>query len=152
MIAASAIGCGFRGHVCQAGTFARAVAESVQLLAAEILIRVELVETNVDSQLLTFNLHHSFTDGRSVAVLHRELSEVCASVMLWRTPDMPNLRLQHADFAYLQRKWIAKGRVDKQLPYLKRQLDGLKLLKLPIGFPKAQVSMQNSWCSIDAAD
>ena len=65
-------------------------------LADELRIRVGSVKANAGCQLRTSNLHNSITC--SVVVLRRELPEVCASVVLWRTLGMPNLLLPHVDF------------------------------------------------------
>ena len=62
-----------------------------------------------------FNSSHFVTDGCSVAGLRQELSEVYLSVVLRRTPGLPNLLLQHADCAYEQRQSMAQERMDKQL-------------------------------------
>ena len=65
-------------------------------LADELRIRVGSVKADAGCQLRTSNLHNSITC--SVVVLRRELPEVCASVVLWRTLGMPNLLLPHVDF------------------------------------------------------
>ncbi|CAK0807952.1 unnamed protein product [Prorocentrum cordatum] len=80
--------------------------------------------------------HHSVIDGRSLAILAQEISMVYTGLVLKHEVQLPPLALQYADFSYWQRQWMAQGRMDEQLKYWRRQLEGLQVLQLPGDWPR----------------
>eukprot|EP00931_Biecheleriopsis_adriatica_P021186 TRINITY_DN13929_c0_g1_i2.p1 TRINITY_DN13929_c0_g1~~TRINITY_DN13929_c0_g1_i2.p1 ORF type:complete len:3884 (-),score=744.81 TRINITY_DN13929_c0_g1_i2:13-11100(-) len=103
------------------------------------LIRVVLAKVGQQTHLLLINLHHSVTDGRSLAVLRHELTAAYRATVLKQDLSLPSLSMQYADFAYWQRQWMAQGRLEKQLAYWRVQLQGLPALQLPTDFVRPAV-------------
>eukprot|EP00930_Biecheleria_cincta_P045093 TRINITY_DN3107_c0_g1_i2.p1 TRINITY_DN3107_c0_g1~~TRINITY_DN3107_c0_g1_i2.p1 ORF type:complete len:4037 (-),score=738.17 TRINITY_DN3107_c0_g1_i2:63-11216(-) len=108
-------------------------------LRDEPLIRVVLAKESPNKHLLLINLHHSVTDGRSLAVLRQELTAAYRAQVLKQELQLPALSMQYADFAYWQRQWMAQGRLESQLAHWRRQLQGLQALQLPTDYVRPAV-------------
>ena len=101
------------------------------------LLRCTLVHLADHEQALLFTMHHVVSDGWSVSVLVREVSELYAAFAEGREARLPALPVQYADFAAWQRAWLAEGVLDQQLAYWKAQLTGAPpLLEIPTDRPR----------------
>ncbi|CAK9051664.1 Linear gramicidin synthase subunit C [Includes: ATP-dependent valine adenylase (ValA) (Valine activase), partial [Durusdinium trenchii] len=107
-------------------------------LRDDSLIRVILAKVTSEPPVhyLLLNLHHSVTDGRSLAVLRHELTTVYNQNCLKQAVQLPALSMQYQDYAYWQRQWMAQGRLDKELAYWRVQLQSLPALQVPTDFPR----------------
>jgi len=88
------------------------------------LFRAHLLIAGPDNYVLVLVMHHIISDGWSFGVLAREFRELYRAYSAGREPALPPLTIQYVDFAAWQRKWLASGELDRQLPYWKRQLAG----------------------------
>lgn len=109
-------------------------------LAAGPLFVTRLIRLAENSHILLLCMHHIISDGWSMGVLVREISELYAAQVSGRMPHLPELTIQYADFADWQRGWLQGERMDSQLAYWKKQLSGVPgLLELPTDFPRPAV-------------
>ncbi|MCP3062578.1 non-ribosomal peptide synthase/polyketide synthase [Myxococcus sp. K38C18041901] len=105
------------------------------------LLRVELLVLADREHLLLLNLHHIVSDGWSISVIVREMSTLYGDFQAGRTPSLPELSLQYADFAAWQRQWLEGAELDRQLAWWQRQLDGAPQdLELPTDRPRTHLS------------
>jgi amino acid adenylation domain-containing protein len=93
-----------------------------------------------DVRVLLLVTHHIATDGWSMAIFHRELSQLYR----WhaeRIPgQLPELPIQYADYAIWQRSRLTGEMLDHQLAYWKQHLEGAPpLLALPADFRRPAV-------------
>ena len=87
--------------------------------------------------MLLLTLHHIISDGWSMEVLFRELSTLYEGFTANRSPVLPELAVQYADFAVWQRQWLRDGVLERQLAYWRRQLAGAPAwLSLPTDHPR----------------
>ncbi|HEX2094370.1 MAG TPA: amino acid adenylation domain-containing protein, partial [Longimicrobiaceae bacterium] len=101
-------------------------------LAAGPLLRTTLVRLGEEEWALLFTLHHIVSDGWSMGVLVREISELYAARTEGREPALPELPVQYADYAAWQRAWLSGGVLEAQLAYWRERLGGAPpLLELP---------------------
>jgi non-ribosomal peptide synthetase component F len=101
------------------------------------LLRALLVQLGVNDHLLSITWHHIIVDGWSLGVFTRELRVLYEAFSRGRTPVLPALPLQYADFAVWQRQWVQGEDIAKQLAYWKKQLAGVPtLLRLPTDHPR----------------
>jgi len=97
------------------------------------LIRAVLVRLNEADHALLVVMHHTISDGWSLAVFFREL-ETCYRAFSTGNgaPDLPQLPMQYADFAQWQRQWMQGAVLEGELNYWKRVLAGAPArLELP---------------------
>ena len=87
------------------------------------LIRTALIRLDDDDHILLLSLHHIVSDGWSLGLLFRELTDIYQSVRAGSVPALPPLSIQYADYAVWQRRWIAGEAFEHQLAYWKRQLE-----------------------------
>jgi len=101
-------------------------------LAAGPVFRVTLLRLAPEDHVVLATLHHVVTDGWSTSILTREVSALYGAYSQGRTPDLPELPVQYADFAVWQRRWLQGAVLEEQLGYWRRQLAGMPdALELP---------------------
>ncbi len=101
------------------------------------LLRTTLLRLRKDKHLLFFAVHHIVSDAWSCGVLIHELGELYTALVRGRTPSLPALPIQYADFAVWQRQWLQGAVLEQQLEYWRRQLGGSSpVLELPADRPR----------------
>jgi amino acid adenylation domain-containing protein len=109
-------------------------------LAAGPLLRCTLVRLADDEHALLFTMHHVVSDGWSMAILTREISELYGAAIEGREPILSPLPVQYADFAAWQRRWLTGDVLDAQLAWWRDRLaDAPPLLELPTDRPRPAV-------------
>ena len=106
-------------------------------LAEGPLFRLHLLGLEPERFWLLFNMHHVISDGWSLGVLVRELSELYRAACDSRPTELPALRVQYADFAAWQQARLDDDTLRGQLDYWRGQLEGAPtLLELPADRPR----------------
>jgi amino acid adenylation domain-containing protein len=100
-------------------------------LARGPLLRGCVLELEPEHHVLLFAMHHIVGDGWSMGVLLRELAELYEALTEGRTPLLPPLAVQYADYAVWQRAHVSGSLYDEQLAYWRARLDGVSPLELP---------------------
>jgi amino acid adenylation domain-containing protein len=85
------------------------------------LVRTRIFRLAADDHVMMVTMHHIISDGWSMGIFWREVAELYNARTLGRPVTMPSLKTQYADYAALQRNWLA-GDLDRQLAYWKHQL------------------------------
>jgi amino acid adenylation domain-containing protein len=108
------------------------------------LITFSLLKLGPEEHILTHLEHHMVHDGWSFNVFLNDLFSLYRALTTGQPPDLPDLPIQFADFAYWQRQWLAGGVGDAQLAYWQKQLAGAPtLLTLPTDRPRPAVQTFN---------
>jgi amino acid adenylation domain-containing protein len=95
--------------------------------------RAALLRLAPADHVLLLCIHHIASDGWSTSILISELTEIYEASLQGRSPFLPDLPIQYADFAIWQRNWMKAGVLERQLQYWKEQLAGAPdLLELPM--------------------
>ncbi|HEX8127476.1 MAG TPA: amino acid adenylation domain-containing protein [Pyrinomonadaceae bacterium] len=109
-------------------------------LSAAPLLRGRLLKLDDENHVLVIVMHHIISDGWSVGVFVREVSEFYKANTAGHAPSLPELALQYADYAVWQREWLSGEVLDSQLQYWRGQLAGAPpLLELPTDRPRPNV-------------
>ena len=109
-------------------------------LARGPLFRAVLWKLDATTHALFLAMHHIISDGWSLGVFVRELTELYTASVTNRKAHLPNLPVQYSDFAKWQRHWLDGGIRDAQLPYWKEHLGGsLPVLQLPSSRPRPKL-------------
>ncbi len=96
------------------------------------LLRVTLLRLAEDDHVLVLVQHHIVSDGWSMQVMVDELVQLYAAFSQGRTPDLPGMPIQYADYAVWQRTWMEAGEKARQLDYWRDLLGGEQpVLELP---------------------
>jgi amino acid adenylation domain-containing protein len=104
------------------------------------LIRTVLLRLEAEEHVLLVTMHHSISDGWSISVFMRELSELYAAFSRGETSPLPELSIQYADYALWQREWLEGAVLEEQLAYWKQQLQGTPpILELRTDRPRPAV-------------
>ncbi len=93
-------------------------------LAAGPLIRSGLARLSETDHLLLVVMHHSISDGWSMAVFFQELARAYEAILDGRGPELPPLPAQYADYACWQRRWMQGPVLQQELDYWKHTLAG----------------------------
>ncbi|HKT50848.1 MAG TPA: amino acid adenylation domain-containing protein, partial [Candidatus Angelobacter sp.] len=101
-------------------------------LQAGPLIRGRLIRLADEEDALLITMHHIVSDGWSLGVFTNELSTLYGTFVRGEADPLPELKIQYADYAVWQRKWLEGEVLGKQAEYWKRTLAGApEVLQLP---------------------
>jgi amino acid adenylation domain-containing protein len=104
------------------------------------LMRASLLRLGPSEHVLLLTLHHIVSDGWSMSVMARELSQLYGAFSNGLPMPLSELPVQYADFAIWQRNWLQGEQLDRQLAYWKEQLRGdLPPLNLPTDYPRPEI-------------
>ncbi len=103
------------------------------------LLRGALLALDGDEQVLLLTMHHIVGDAWSADVLVREVVALYEAFAAGAQSPLPELRIQYADFAQWQRRWLEGEILERQLGYWRRQLAGLPTLDLLTDRPRPVV-------------
>jgi amino acid adenylation domain-containing protein len=100
------------------------------------LIRARLIKLADQEHVLLLTLHHIVADGWSVALIMREMATAYEALAQGRSPVLPPLRMQYADYTLWEYEQASNGVLDESLEYWRGQLAGLSPLRLPLDFAR----------------
>ncbi|MGW3320344.1 condensation domain-containing protein, partial [Streptomyces fungicidicus] len=103
-------------------------------LAREPAFRATLVRAAAEDHVLVLGMHHIVSDGWSLDILVRDLTELYRARTRGRAARLPKLPLDYADYALWQRE------VDQSaaLEHWRTRLAGLTPLELPADHPRPE--------------
>ncbi len=97
------------------------------------LLRIKVVRY-CDSYYLFIDTHHIISDGMSVSIMFRELSD------LYMGKELPELRIQYRDYC----QWMTTRAIEKQKEYwLQEFSDEIPVLELPLDFKREKTQSFN---------
>jgi non-ribosomal peptide synthetase component F len=95
------------------------------------LMRVRLLRLSAREHLLLLVMHHIVSDGWSMGILVREVSELYGAYRSGGRAELAELPIQYGDYAVWQRAYLGGAVLEKQLGYWREQLQGVGVLELP---------------------
>jgi amino acid adenylation domain-containing protein len=100
------------------------------------LFRIMLASTGRETTIITC-IHHIISDGWSLGVFQREISALYQEELGGRPAELPELRIQYADFAVWQRERLDGENLDRLKQYWTKQLEGATtVLEVPGDYPR----------------
>ena len=108
-------------------------------LAHGPLIRAILFRMGEAESVVALNLHHVICDAWSISILGREIASICEAFSKGLLPDLPPLPIQFGDFAAWQRRWYDGGKLEQEMDFWKKELEGISVLSLPTDYPRPAV-------------
>jgi NRPS condensation-like uncharacterized protein len=103
--------------------FARREAEVGFDLSAEPLVRVTLLRLDDTTHVLVVTMHHIISDGWSMNIFFRDLSEFYKAEVNGQDASLPELTVQYSDFSEWQRQQLNCEWLKSQFRYWERQLE-----------------------------
>src|SRR5579871_2171045 len=94
------------------------------------LLRAKLWKVGEEEHGLLLTMHHLVSDGWSMGVRRREVSSLYEDLEQGRESRLGELRIQYADYAVWQREWLQGERLEEQLRYWRKQLEGLGVVEM----------------------
>ncbi|WKX68646.1 condensation domain-containing protein [Streptomyces sp. XD-27] len=86
--------------------------------------------------MVLYTWHHIIFDGWVPAIFFREIAELYTARREGRTPDLPELPIQYADYAAWQRSWLDDDRMARGLEFWRGELRDLTPSELPLDRPR----------------
>ncbi len=109
-------------------------------LAQGPLVRATLYVLSEDESILLVGMHHIVSDGWSIGVLMRELSQLYPAFRAGQASPLPPLPIQYGDFADWHRRWLESGALGSQTPYWKEALAApLPVLEFPLDYSRPPI-------------
>ncbi|WP_046728621.1 condensation domain-containing protein [Streptomyces humi] len=116
----------------------RAAAEETFELDRGPLARFRLFAAGPRTHYLSMAMHHAVTDNRSWAVIVRDLAELYRAAVAGRTPELPELPVQFADYAHWQQDWLhGPGGREHEERWREIMRDVPAVSSLPTDFPRS---------------
>jgi amino acid adenylation domain-containing protein len=110
-------------------------------LAGGPLLRASLVRISEQEHIALIMMHHIVSDGWSMGVLVKEVRALYEAFAEGKPSPLPELVIQYADFAFWEQSWLSGERLEKELSYWSRQLDGAPgVLELPLDRPRTTLA------------
>ena len=132
-------------------------AEALRLVSAEAqrpldvasgpLLRGLVVRLADEEWMLELVTHHLVSDGWGIRLLLQELGALYRSALGGTPAPLPELRVQYADYARSERRWLDGAELSAQLAYWRAHLRGLRASELPLDRPRPP---RTSWTSATA--
>ncbi|MEV6002185.1 amino acid adenylation domain-containing protein [Streptomyces griseomycini] len=91
-------------------------------LATAPLIRFDLLRRAERRWTFVVTQHHVVSDGWSTGLIKKELSEFYAARVAGRSPRLPELSVQYADYAVWEREWLGSDLAQRQREYWRDRL------------------------------
>ena len=107
------------------------------------LLRAVLVKLKTDQHVLILVMHHIITDGWSIAILFKELTQCYEAFAEGRRPELSALPVQYAEYAQWQREYLSGEVLANEVAYWKQRLAGAPtILDLPTDYRRPS---SHSW-------
>ncbi len=104
------------------------------------LLRTTLARYSPESHVLLLIFHHIISDLWSLGVFIRELTQIYSSLRHGRTPVLPALPIQYADFSVWQRQRLQGEVLQQEIAHWKEVLQGAPAyVELPVDRPRPPV-------------
>ncbi|KAF9279674.1 hypothetical protein BGZ68_007777, partial [Mortierella alpina] len=101
------------------------------------LVRASLIQIKDDECVLLITQHHIVSDGWSIGIMLREMSQLYTAYCNGESNPLSPLRIQYPDYAAWQRKWLSGDQLKSQSDYWRTALAGAPvLLDLPTDHPR----------------
>jgi amino acid adenylation domain-containing protein len=100
------------------------------------LFRASVLRLAPDDHILLLVMHHIIADGWSANIIMAELSTLYPAARSGSTADLPELRVQPADYAAWQRRWLTTEDFGQQLAFWRETLRDLPSLEVPTDRPR----------------
>ena len=100
------------------------------------LLRARLLQLDERMHVFLVTLHHIVSDGWSIAIMVEEFSRLYEAYSRQGLLDLPELKVQYADFAIWQSGWLRDDVLEQHLKYWRTQLAGAEPLRLPTDRPR----------------
>ena len=101
------------------------------------LFQVSILKIKNDRFIVLIVMHHIISDGWSMGILVKEVSELYKSYLKKKEALLPKLSIQYLDYAAWQRKWLSGDKLNKEIEFWKNELQGASLiLNLPTDRPR----------------
>ena len=124
-----------------AGWLARIAAKPFDLYR-DLALRAAVAQTGDDAFVLLLSAHHIACDGWSFGVIGRELAELYSAYTTQRTPTLPELPIQYADYAVWESQQMQGEPFERGLAYWRERFSGpLERVALPTDASAAGTSI-----------
>ena len=94
-------------------------------LDKDLKLRATLFQLSGMEHVLVLTMHHIASDGWSLGVLLKELSQAYVALASGAAHTLPPLQVQYVDFARWQRELLLGPTAERCLSFWKQQLDGI---------------------------
>ncbi len=109
-------------------------------LANGPLFKVQLLRLAEHEYVLLLTMHHIISDGWSMSIMIRELTMLYEAFSRQGHAQLPEVKIQYADFAAWQRTWLQGEALAKYVSYWTEKLAGARpFLDIPTDFPRTSV-------------
>ncbi|MEJ7738034.1 MAG: amino acid adenylation domain-containing protein, partial [Chitinophagaceae bacterium] len=105
-------------------------------LSKDYMLRADLIVVQEQDHVLVVTMHHIASDGWSISILVKEVKELYEAYKEDRPAQLRPLKIQYADYAIWQRKFLQGEVLERKLDYWKTKLEGVAPLQLQTDYSR----------------
>ncbi len=107
-------------------------------LATGPLFLTHLIHVSDSEHFLSCTMHHIVCDGWSNGILVRDFAEFYSAYSQDRSPELPELPFQFADFTVWQKEWLVSEAAQDAIDFWREQIQhGTPAIDLPTDYPRS---------------
>lgn len=108
------------------------------------LFRIALVKLAEEKHIIWWVMHHILNDGYGTTVFINEIKELYSWFAFNKKHNLPEVKIQCADYAIWQKAYLNKDRMEEKLKYWQNQLSGYNPnLSLPPDYARPAIQTFN---------
>lgn len=108
------------------------------------LIRVTLLKISPEEYVLILSMHHIISDGWSMGLLVKEISEYYEAFLKGQKASLPEPGIQYGDYAEWQRDWLQGTVLEKEMDFWRSLLKGAPtIIDLPTDRRRPSIQSTN---------
>lgn len=113
-------------------------------LDRDLMLRAQVIIISPNKYMLLITMHHIASDGWSLSILIKELSELYNAQLAGLPNKLSPLSIQYSDYAHWQRSLSSQDELNQQLQYWVYQLHDVELLhNFPLDKPRPLIKTSN---------
>ena len=107
------------------------------------LLRACLIRLKQDDHLFILTVHHIISDGWSMDILFREMSQLYTAFSRGEPSPLPDLPIQYTDYIAWQKKWLRGEKIEAQKQFWKEYLKDIARFELSADHPRPAIQTHN---------
>jgi amino acid adenylation domain-containing protein len=109
-------------------------------LTQDLMLRTSLYCLSPEEYIFCITIHHIASDGWSLGIFSKDLSELYNSFCQNQASNLPDLPLQYADFSLWQRNYFQGEKLEENLVYWRKKFQqNIPILNLPTDRPRPAI-------------
>ncbi|MCB9252333.1 MAG: non-ribosomal peptide synthase/polyketide synthase [Flavobacteriales bacterium] len=105
-------------------------------LSEDFMLRAHILKSGKNEYRLLVTIHHIAADGWSLSLFVKEILELYSAYSEKKTSSLDAVKIQYADYAIWQRKYLSGEFLDRKIDFWKRKLNNVPVMQFPLDYDR----------------